>query len=188
MRAMVWLSLIIIVISVIMLILSGMYNPDSSTNVMAPGEISAYSFEMRAGSSERFTIRGTDYFTFYVMNESAYESLSHGNFTGSYYANTTRQESFVFTAPESGKYYIVIANVNTKNSVEITLIYGPGDNTILRLIGFAIGLIGIGSAAYEYREMTREEKYDTVCPKCGTPMKSTWNFCPKCRYQRGEKP
>ncbi len=187
MRGTLWVSLVVLIISVIMILLSGMYNPESTSAVLSPGEISAYSFTMHAGEQEKFTLRGTDYFTFYIMNSSSYNNLSSGNFTCSYYANTTREDTFVFTAPTTGTYYIVIANVNSRQHVEITLIYGSGSTFFLLLIGVVVALISFLMLIYSLMESRADDDYDSRCPHCGTPVKKGWKYCPNCRYELEER-
>ncbi|NPA74645.1 MAG: zinc ribbon domain-containing protein [Euryarchaeota archaeon] len=187
MRVLVWISLFMVILSVILLILGGMYNPNSVHELMLPGQISAYAFTMHSGEKVTLTIKGTDYFTFYLMNESAYNHLSNGNFTDSYYANTTQSDTFTFTAPSSGKYYIVLAAVNSQTSVEVTIIYGASNTLPLLLSGVGVGITGLALAGYEVFKKPAEPDYDTFCPNCGTPMKSTWNYCPQCRYSREER-
>ena len=183
-----WISMFMVFIAVIFLTVGGLYNSNSINNTYSPGQISAYSFTMSKGEIETLEIKSTDYFTFYIMDSETYKNATHGNFTGSIYANTTRDAVIRFAAPKNGVYYIVIANVNTKGYIEVSIIYGQSREQIFIAMGALLGVLSVGVAVYQYiKERRSKDIMDANCPYCGSPVKTSWNFCANCRYKLKEE-
>ncbi len=182
-------SLILMVIGLIAIVLGGLYNPQSAVVTMGPGEVKSFVFSMNKGISYTFQLKGTDYFTFYIMNETSYDRIEKSNFTDSIYSDTVKNTTISFVPPESGTYYFVIANVNSQGYVQVVLKYGESNGTIAIIIGAAFSISAIGVSFYDYRKNKRKEEMDEKCPHCGAPVSSSWEFCPHCgsRLKEGEQ-
>ncbi len=177
------LSLLMVLVSISLIVLSGTYNPHNYVMTFSRGEIKSVALNLRAGESESITLKGTDTFTFYIMNESKYNSIENGNFTGSLYVNTTTGESLIFTAPSSGVYYLVIANVNTPGFLQVSVDYGSHNGMYLFLSGVLLFVASILVLIYDLLNSRQEPvSYDSVCPNCGTKVSKSWHYCPNCRF------
>ena len=183
-------SLILMVIGLIAIILGGLYNPQSAVTTLGPGEVKSFTFYMQGGMRYVFQFKGTDYFTLYIMNKTSYERIEESNFTDSIYSDTVEKTTISFTAPKSGEYYFVIANVNSNGYVQVVMEYGASNGEIAILVGTAFSATAIIVAFYDYRRNKRKrEILDSTCPECGAPVNSSWEFCPGCgtELQEGEK-
>ncbi len=174
-------SLMLMLVGLIAMLLGGLYNPQSVVTTMGPGEVKSFVFSMNKGESNVFELKGTDYFTFYLMNESSYDRIENSNFTDSMYAGTVKKTTISFTAPESGKYYFVIANVNSQGYLQVVMNYGASNGGIAIITGVIFSTTGIAVVFYDYRKSAKKkEVLDATCPNCGAPVNSSWDFCPAC--------
>ncbi len=184
MRKIKFIALLLILLSLSLFIVAGTYNPQSTTLTLSLGELKSIRFSMRGGESVNLNIHGTDYFTLYIMNESAYDNLENSNFTDSLYVNTAKNMSLRFTAPSSGEYYIVIANVNTKGYLQVVIAYGESNNLPILLVAIILGGTSIAVVIYDIiKSKNHKVVLDATCPNCGAPVNSEWNHCPNCGFQ-----
>jgi len=179
-------SLMLIILALIIFILAGNYNPSSVSVTLAPGQIKSLVFEMNAGERRIFELKGTDYFTFYIMNSTSYERMEESNFTDSIYMDTTEHTKIEFTAPEGGKYYIVIANINSPGFIQVVVEYAPDNQALLLSVGSILVAASLLLIIWSYRRSKRPLYSLTGrCPRCGKPVDSTWKYCPYCRQELG---
>ncbi len=178
-------SLMLIILSVILVVVGGMYNPNSVVDTLPPGEIHSISFSLKSGEEVNLLVRGTDYFTLYIFNESSYENMTSGNFTSALYETTAERVNITFVAPEGGKYYLVIANINSPGFIQVTVEYGRANNWPIIATGVAVGIIAILLVVVDLRRVKREVPLDSRCPACGAQVNSSWKFCPHCRNELG---
>ena len=180
------ISLVLFIAGFVLIVLGGMYNPYSESITLASGEIKSLSFHMEANESLKLELKSTDFFTMYIMNESAYNHFQNGNFTDSYYTKTTKDIKLIFTAPQTGNYYVVIANINSEGFIDVELIYGYANLIFLTLVGIVVAIISIIILLYDiWKEKKKKIVLDSQCPYCHAMVNSSWNYCPFCRYPLG---
>lgn len=178
-------SLMLMLFSVILVLLGGMYNPNAIVKTLPPGQIDMFEFSMNSGESVKLHIKSTDYITIYIFNESSGKNLSRENFTSALYESTIIDSWIIFTAPEEGKYYLVVANVNSPGFVQVTVEYGRSNNLPLLISGSTLGAVSIGIVIREIRRSKSILPKDSHCPRCGAEVRSDWNYCPVCRFELG---
>ena len=182
------ISLLLITSGLILILLGGMYNPQSAVVTMGPGQVRALEFSMRGGATQEFNLKGTDYFTFYIMNETSYSRIEESNFTDSLYGETVKNTSILFTAPEDGKYYFVIANVNSRGYLQVVVEYGVQNNIALLISGFSLAMVAVLISFQDYRNNIRRRDVITAkCPNCGADVSESWQYCPSCGYRLREE-
>lgn len=178
-------SLMIIILSVMLIVIGGLYNPNSVVDTIPPGQIHTLSFYMKSGERVNLIVRGTDYFTLYIFNESSYQNMTTGNFTSALFETTGEKVNITFTAPQTGRYYLVIANVNSPGFIQVTVEYGKANNLIVLALGIVAGAVSLLLIALDLKSGKKSIEYDARCPKCGSPVNSSWKFCPVCRQELG---
>ena len=93
--------------------------------------------------------------------------------------------NITFVAPEGGKYYLVIANINSPGFIQVTVEYGRANNWPIIATGVAVGIMAILLVVVDLRRVKREVPLDSRCPACGAQVNSSWKFCPHCRNELG---
>ncbi len=183
------LALIVFIGGFTLILLGGLYNPYSTAVSLAPGSYSAYMFHMRANQTKIFTIESVDVVTVYISNESGYENaMERGNFSSCYYTTTGKLISLKFTAPRDGDYYVIIANFNSRGSVEATFSYGEKEMWSLITLGALLTIMSFLVLIWSMKRDREMVEPDAICPHCGMPVHTSWNYCPYCRYPlRGDK-
>ena len=181
MRVLKIISIFVFLAGLTLLILGALYNPSSTNLILANGQIKDYEFDMHANETTKFQISGTDYFTIYIMNSSSVRNLT--NFSGALYTATGKNINIEFTAPQAGKYHLIIANVNSNGFVSVSIVYGPSNNIPYLIAGILVSITAIILPVIDYFIGRRKrEKINTKCPECGRPVSSSWNYCPYCRH------
>ena len=174
-------SIFVFLVGLTLLILGILYNPSSINDILASGQIKDYEFNMHTNETVRFQISGTDCFTMYITNNTSLNNIT--NFSASLYTATGKNIKIEFTAPQTGRYHLIIANVNSDGSVGISIIYGSSNNLLYIIAGVVISIVAIFLPILDYMlTKKKREKIDSRCPECGRPVSSSWNYCPYCRH------
>ncbi len=181
MRILKIISIFVFLLGLVLIILGAFYNPSSINDMLSKGEIKDYEFNMEKNESITLYVTGTNYFTLYIMNDTSFKHAS--NFSSSLYTDTAKSMRFKFTAPQTGKYHLIIANVNSEETIGISINYGKQNIWYLIPIGIIICSIAIILPIYDHLSSLKKiEIKNSVCPECGRPVSSLWNYCPYCRH------
>ncbi len=186
MRILKILSIFVFLAGLTLLILGALYNPSSINIILENGQIKDYEFNMHMNETTEFQITGTDCFTVYIINDTSLNNAT--NFSASLYTASGHNMNIEFTAPQSGRYHLLIANVNSDGAIGVSIIYSSGNNLPYEIFGIVLSIIAISLPVIDYFiEKRKKEKIDMKCPECGMPVSSSWNYCPYCRYPLKEK-
>ncbi len=183
-------ALLIFIAGITLVILGGVYNPYSEVINLPQGGFRGIGFSMYGGESVTYTLNSMHTFTIYIMNSTVFHKLmNNGTFNGSYYTETGKSMNILFKAPANDVYYIVIANFNSADSIEVDFAYHKGMSLPLFVSGSLLVLVAIAIVIADLVIEGKREVTDAICPECGNRVNSSWNFCPYCRHEfrRDEK-
>jgi|GEM_PF-2712718 len=183
------LSLLIFLGGITLIVIGGIYTPPNEVINLPSGGFKGIGFKLQKGECISFEVQSIHTFTIYLMNGTEFDKLmDNGTFNGSFYTSTGKYMHVRFTAPETEYYYIVIANFNDMNSIEVDLSYSKSTNWPLFLGGSLIVLISLVLLVFDWVSEKKSEILDTSCPSCHRRISSKWNYCPYCREElRGDR-
>ncbi len=184
------LALVVFLGGFSLIVFGGLYNPYSTMVSLPPGSYQGYSFTLHQGEATIFRLKSHDIFTVYIYNESGFQNaMTNGNFSLCYYTTTGDDIEIQFTPPDTGKYYVIIANFNSATYIDIDFSYGSQELWALVLLGSIMCIFAVLLVAISVREDKKFPPLDSICPYCGKRVSSEWNFCPYCRepLKKGEE-
>ena len=180
------LSLLIFFVGITLIVIGGIYTPPSEVIDLPSGGFKGIGFKLQEGESISFEVQSLHTFTLYLMNGTEFSKLmDNGTFNGSFYTSTGKYMHVRFTAPTAGYYYVVIANFNDINAIEVDFSYNRNTNWVLFGGGTLIVIISFILLIFDWKSEKRMESLDSTCPSCNRRVSSHWNYCPYCREELG---